>query len=69
MSVFALNKNVVLILQIIRAYSHFSLLQIAQIEDSETNWKIVQKEIFYVVDALESASCVLSNHLIQHIDE
>ena len=52
-----------------REQNHFTLLQIAQIEDSAANWKIVQKEIFYIIDALESASCVLSNHLIHHIDD
>ena len=28
-------------------------------------WNVVKKEAFFVVDALESAACVLENHLIQ----
>lgn len=32
-------------------------------------WNVVRREAFYVVDALESASCVLDNHLIRHDPE
>ena len=32
--------------------------------DQDEAWNVVKREAFYVVDALESAACVLENHLI-----
>ena len=34
------------------------------IQENDIAWNIVKREAFYVVDALESASCVLENHLV-----
>ena len=28
------------------------------------NWKVVERELFFVVDSLESAKCILDNHLV-----
>jgi len=36
----------------------------ANMDDSPTAWKIVERELFFVVNALESAACVLENHLV-----
>ena len=33
-------------------------------QDQDKAWNVVKREVFYVVDALESAACVLENHLI-----
>ena len=33
-------------------------------EEEEANWRVVERELFFVVDALESARCLLDNHLI-----
>ena len=45
------------------------LFQIAEIENTDVSWKVVQKELFYVIDALESATCVLDNHLVHPNDK
>ena len=34
---------------------------------SEEAWNVVKREVFFVVDALESAACVLENHLIETV--
>ena len=47
----------------------FQLFQIAEIENTDVSWKVVQKELFYVIDALESATCVLDNHLVYPNDK
>ena len=39
-------------------------IQIAKKEDTHVAWKGVEREVFFVVDALESAACVLDNHLV-----
>merc|ERR1712020_694951 len=39
-------------------------IQIAEIENSNKSWKSVTRELFFVIDALESARCVLDNHLV-----
>jgi len=39
-------------------------IQIAEIEKTTLSWNSVQREVFYAIDALESATCVLNNHLI-----
>lgn len=39
-------------------------IQVAKARDTHEAWKEVKKELFFVVDALESAACVLDNHLI-----
>lgn len=44
-------------------------IQIAEIENTDVSWKVVQKELFYVIDALESATCVLDNHLVYPNDK
>lgn len=36
----------------------------ASTTDNQQAWNVVKRESFYVVDALESAACVLENHLI-----
>ena len=41
-----------------------SALDIAKDSVEGRYWNLVKREAFYVVDALESASCVLENHLI-----
>lgn len=33
-------------------------------QHNQQAWNVVKREAFYVVDALESAACVLENHLI-----
>ena len=39
-------------------------LEVAKAEDTPLNWKAVKRESFFVVDALDSAACVLDNHLV-----
>ena len=39
-------------------------LEVAKAENSSLSWKAVKREAFFVVDALDSASCVLDNHLV-----
>ena len=39
-------------------------LEVAKLEDTAENWNVVERETFFVVDALESARCVLDNHLV-----
>lgn len=39
-------------------------LEVAKAEDLPDSWKAVKRETFFVVDALDSASCVLDNHLV-----
>jgi len=39
-------------------------IQIAKIENTSPSWNAVRREVFYAIDALESATCVLNNHLI-----
>jgi hypothetical protein len=41
-------------------------MEIAKVDDSVKAWNVVNREAFFVVDSLESASCVLDNHLIRH---
>ena len=36
----------------------------AKITADEKDWKVVERELFYVVDSLDTALCVLDNHLI-----
>ena len=63
------NKKVVPHPRIIWSIYICSILvfQIAEIENFTQSWKSVNREVFFVVDALESARCVLDNHLI-HLD-
>jgi len=44
-------------------------LRVALADDTEANWDVVERETFFVVNALESASCVLDNHLVANPDE
>ena len=46
-------------------------LEIAKAAGSESTeaWNVVKREAFFVVDALESAACVLQNHLIDTTEE
>jgi len=39
-------------------------LDIAKATEYEEDWSVVKRETFFVIDALESAACVLENHLI-----
>ena len=39
-------------------------LEVAKAEDLPDSWKAVKREAFFVVDALDSAACVLDNHLV-----
>ena len=39
-------------------------LEIAKATQYEEDWNVVKRETFFVIDALESAACVLENHLI-----
>ena len=39
-------------------------LDIVKSTQSDEDWNVVKKEAFFVIDALESAACVLENHLI-----
>jgi hypothetical protein len=39
-------------------------LEVAKAENTAVSWKAVKRESFFVVDALDSAACVLDNHLV-----
>ena len=55
-----LNVNVIDFLPRLRA-----AIEIAK---NHNVWNVVKREAFYVVDALESAACVLDNHLVSVSD-
>ena len=59
-----LHKNSIEFLPRLRAALEIAKTYEGSIQENDIAWNIVKREAFYVVDALESASCVLENHLV-----
>ena len=59
-----LNENSIEFLPRLRAALEIAKTYEGSIQENDIAWNIVKREAFYVVDALESASCVLENHLV-----